>query len=136
MTGRKPGWSRSPAIRAISNMVLSDEDRPGELGEWSRRRQRGEVIQATLHELTGYARQVFLEHGTLSFVSVPIMLGTTWWGFLGFDDCKQERVWSPLEIDVSEDRGRADRRRHPARPGQRAAAPERRALCHGGARRQ
>jgi PAS domain S-box-containing protein len=83
-----------------SNMVLSDEDRPGELGEWSRRRQRGEVIQATLRELTGYARQVFLEHGTLSFVSVPIMLGATWWGFLGFDDCKQERVWSPLEIDV------------------------------------
>ena len=82
------------------NMILSDEDRPGELGEWSRRRQRGEVIQATLREVDGYARQVFLEHGTLSFVSVPIMVGPTWWGFLGFDDCKQERVWSPLEIDV------------------------------------
>jgi PAS domain S-box-containing protein len=96
----EPGLAPLSSDPRYRNMVLSDEDRPGELGEWSRRRQRGEVIQATLRELTGYARQVFLEHGTLSFVSVPIMLGTAWWGFLGFDDCKQERVWSPLEIDV------------------------------------
>jgi len=81
-------------------MPLSDEDRSGELGDWARRRERGEVVQATLRELRGYAREVFLEHGTLSFVSVPIMVGGHFWGFLGFDDCKTERVWHPLEIEV------------------------------------
>ncbi|MGE0239909.1 MAG: adenylate/guanylate cyclase domain-containing protein, partial [Parvibaculaceae bacterium] len=53
-----------------------------------------------LSETTGYTRQVFLEHGTLSFISVPIMVGRTWWGFLGFDDCKDERDWSSEEIHV------------------------------------
>jgi PAS domain S-box-containing protein len=96
----EPGMALLSGDPRYQNMSLADEDRPGELGDWSRRRQRGEIIQAVLRELDGYARQVFLEHGTLSFASVPIMLGETWWGFLGFDDCRQERVWSPLEIDV------------------------------------
>lgn len=82
------------------NMPLADEGNPHELGDWSRRRQRGEVVQATLREVTGYTRQVFLEHGTLSFISVPIMVSGKWWGFLGFDDCKTERVWNTAEIDV------------------------------------
>ncbi len=96
----QPGMALLSHDPRYQNMSLADDDRPGELGDWSRRRQRGEIIQATLHELDGYARQVFLEHGTLAFVSVPIMLGDVWWGFLGFDDCRRERVWSPLEIDV------------------------------------
>ena len=82
------------------SMPLSDEDRSGELGDWARRRERGEVVQATLREVRGYAREVFLEHGTLSFASVPIMVGGRFWGFLGFDDCKTERIWNPLEIEV------------------------------------
>ena len=82
------------------SMPLSDEDRSGELGDWARRRERGEVVQATLREVRGYAREVFLEHATLSFASVPIMVGGRFWGFLGFDDCKSEPIWNPLEIEV------------------------------------
>lgn len=81
------------------NMSLAGED-GAELEEWSLRRQRGEVVSALLRETTGYTRQVFEEHGTLSFVSVPIMVNGSWWGFIGFDDCRVERSWSELEIDV------------------------------------
>jgi len=28
------------------------------------------------------------------------MVGRQWWGFLGFDDCKEERDWSSEEIHV------------------------------------
>jgi GAF domain-containing protein len=28
------------------------------------------------------------------------MVDGRFWGFLGFDDCKTERVWHPLEIEV------------------------------------
>jgi PAS domain S-box-containing protein len=82
-----------------AEMPLGDEE--GEIGDWSLRRMRGEVVQALRSEVTGYTRQVFEEHGTLSFVSVPVMLsGGDWWGFIGFDDCRQERHWTPLEIEV------------------------------------
>jgi PAS domain S-box-containing protein len=83
------------------NMPLSDEGSPRHVpGEWTRRRQRGEIVQANLRELDGYARQVFVEHGTLSFLSVPVMVAGEWWGFLGFDDGKAERDWTSAELNV------------------------------------
>jgi PAS domain S-box-containing protein len=96
----EPGFEPISTNPLYQNMNLMDENDPSQLGEWPRRRQRGEVVQATLREVTGYARQVFLDHGTLSFLSVPIMVKGEWWGFLGFDDCKFERMWSSAEIDV------------------------------------
>ena len=99
-------WAEPP-LRPLSadpryrDMPLSEEGGPPEvLDEWTRRRQRGEVVQAKLRELTGYTRQVFLEHGTLSFLSVPIMAAGKWWGFLGFDDGKVERDWTSAEVNV------------------------------------
>ena len=59
-----------------------------------------EIVQATLKDVTGETRQTFLEAGTQSFISVPIMLRAGLWGFLGLDDCRAERVWNTLEIDV------------------------------------
>src|SRR5262249_56945482 len=72
------------------------------LDEWTECRQRGETVHAVVSELTGPNREFFLEHNTKSFLSVPIMLRSGLWGFLGFDDCHVERVWSRLEIDVLE----------------------------------
>ncbi|MGE3871933.1 MAG: adenylate/guanylate cyclase domain-containing protein [Parvibaculaceae bacterium] len=80
------------------NMPITDEGDNGD--DWAIRRARGEIITAKLSETTGYTRQVFIEHGTLSFISVSIMVGRKWWGFLGFDDCKEERGWSSEEIHV------------------------------------
>src|SRR5262249_10676055 len=95
----EPGLARLSPDPRYRNMPLVEAD--GSLDDWTVRRQRGEVIEALLRDLTGYTRQVFLEHGTLSFVSVPIMLHDGGcWGFLGFDDCRSERAWSTLEIDV------------------------------------
>lgn len=82
------------------NMPISDEKDPEAIKGWAAQRERGEIVQARLSETSGYTRQVFLEHGTLSFISVPIMVGKKWWGFLGFDDCKEERNWSSEEIHV------------------------------------
>ncbi|MCI0430950.1 MAG: PAS domain-containing protein [Rhodospirillales bacterium] len=97
-------WAEQP-LKPISSdpryhdMPLGDAGE--EIGDWSLRRMRGEVVQALRSEVTGYTRQVFEEHGTLSFVSVPVTLSTgDWWGFLGFDDCRLERRWVPLEIEV------------------------------------
>jgi PAS domain S-box-containing protein len=94
-----PGLARLADDPRYQNMSLAGEGGE-ELEDWARRRQRGEVVQALLSETTGYTRQVFEEHGTKSFVSVPIMVKGTWWGFLGFDDCRTERIWTELEIDV------------------------------------
>ena len=38
--------------------------------------------------------------GTLVYVSVPIRARGRLWGYLGFDDCVAERLWSPLELEA------------------------------------
>jgi two-component system NtrC family sensor kinase len=100
-------WSAAP-FKPISgdpryqNMPVKDPDAAAddELDDWAHRRQRGEVIQTVRSATTGYTREVFEEHGTLSFLSVPLTVGGRWWGFLGFDDCRTERAWTEIEIDV------------------------------------
>jgi class 3 adenylate cyclase len=85
---------------ANHNMPLADEGPPGTFGDWSLRRQRGEIVQARLSDVKGPTRETFLAHGTLSFLSVPIHVGGQWWGFLGFDDCRTEREWTSAETGV------------------------------------
>jgi PAS domain S-box-containing protein len=38
--------------------------------------------------------------GTRSIVGVPVFVEGVWWGFLGFEDCEQEREWSAAESDA------------------------------------
>ena len=92
------GFERLSGDPRYHNIPLREPE--GQLHEWAAARQRGEVVQAALKDVTGETRQTFLEHGTQSFISVPIMLRTGVWGFLGLDDCRRERPWSGLEIEV------------------------------------
>ena len=107
------GWVESccydwaePGLETISqdpryqNIPLGNDETGAPLDDWSRRRMQGEVIQANLDDTSGDTRRIFEEHGTLSFVSVPILVGGDWWGFLGFDDCNMRRDWSDSEIHV------------------------------------
>jgi PAS domain S-box-containing protein len=94
----EPGQPAMSGDPRYQNMPLIDEH--GVVDEWTAQRQRGEVVQAKLSDLTGYNRQVFEDTATLSFISVPIMLRSGCWGFLAFDDCHREREWTSVEIDV------------------------------------
>jgi len=94
----EPGVAPLSADSRFQNMAVVDDR--GEVDEWTSRRQRGEVVMATLRQVIGHDRQIFLEQGVMSFVSAPIMLRRGYWGFLGFDDCRNERAWSRHEIDM------------------------------------
>jgi PAS domain S-box-containing protein len=94
----EPGYARLSDDLRYHDIPLAEPE--GQLRDWAAARQRGEIVQATLKDVTGETRQTFLEHGTQSFISVPIMLRAGVWGFLGLDDCRAERVWHALEIDV------------------------------------
>ena len=97
-------WA-APGVAGISDdpryREIPLQDRPdGELDDWSRRRQKGEVVQALRRDTTGETREIFEQSGTLSFISVPILIDGDWWGFIGFDDCAVERAWTEIEIDL------------------------------------
>lgn len=82
------------------NMSLADPDTGAEIDDWTLRRQRGDPVQATRSEVSGYTLQIYEEHGTLSFLSVPVLVDGRYWGFIGFDDCHRERRWGQLDTEV------------------------------------
>ncbi|HWA43915.1 MAG TPA: PAS domain-containing protein [Hypericibacter adhaerens] len=71
-----------------------------QFADWFERRSRGEVVQVTLSETEGDARRWFAETSTFSMLSVPILVDGVQWGSIGFDDCRSERVWDEMEIDL------------------------------------
>ncbi|MEX0809472.1 MAG: adenylate/guanylate cyclase domain-containing protein [Dongiaceae bacterium] len=95
----EPGLAPISGDPHYANIPITDPA-TGALDDWSSRRAAGEIVAALRRETTDDIRRIFEEHGTLSFLSVPLHVEGTWWGFLGFDDCRSERPWSALEIGL------------------------------------
>ena len=72
------------------------------LGSWLVRLMRGEPIFGHVKDFTPSARRFFESGGVKSTVAVPIFVDSQWWGLIGFDACRNEREWSPTEIDTLE----------------------------------
>ena len=35
-----------------------------------------------------------------SILAIPIIIGGQFWGFIGFDDCHSERIWTGVEVSI------------------------------------
>ncbi len=60
--------------------------------------QRREIVATLWRELPA-PEQAVIDPSIHALLFVPIVVHDEWWGFLGFDDCTQEREWSEAERD-------------------------------------
>jgi len=105
-------------------LALPGEDAKGlkadGLERWVEVLGRGEPIHGIVSQLPECERAVLEGLGVRSLAVVPIHVHQTWWGYIGFDDCRTEREWSAAELDSARaaagligaaiERGRAERR--------------------------
>jgi PAS domain S-box-containing protein len=101
--GVAPGVPAGPDGSPITNFPYRDDGagRWTDFGRWEEILGRGEPMYGNTRNFPEHERS-FLG-GTLgirSMILVPIFVEGTWWGFIGFDDCKKEREWSVAEIDA------------------------------------
>ncbi len=47
-------------------------------------------------------REVLEEQDIISILSMPIYVKEKWWGFIGLDECKNDRIWSEAETGALE----------------------------------
>jgi PAS domain S-box-containing protein len=45
-------------------------------------------------------KKILSDQDIISILVAPIFVGSTWWGMIGFDDCRTAREWSPVEIEA------------------------------------
>ena len=65
------------------------------LGGWESVLRDGSIIEGRLGSFKAHERDVLAAQGVCSILVVPIFSGPSWWGFIGFDDCSEERDWPP-----------------------------------------
>jgi PAS domain S-box-containing protein len=70
-----------------------------DFGRWERTLGRGEPIFGNTRDFPEGERTFLAgELEILSMVLVPIFVEGRWWGFIGFDECVEEREWSAAEV--------------------------------------
>lgn len=74
--------------------------RAGGFARWEETLGRGELIDGHVRDFPESERAILVPQDIQSIAVVPIFLGQTWWGFIGFDACRVEREWSAVEKDA------------------------------------
>lgn len=94
-------WVRPGVTPQIGNPELQ-ESRYHEagFGSWIEVLGRGEALAAHVRDLPPQQRALLEAQDIRSILVVPILIGSEWWGFMGFDECTRERDWTPAEIEA------------------------------------
>lgn len=69
---------------------------------WHRELAAGRPIAGAVWTFPPEERAYLDPQGVRSLAVVPIFVHEQWWGFIGFDENRRERTWSPAEIDALE----------------------------------
>ena len=67
---------------------------------WADTLGRCELIYGHVSEFPDSERRILSEQDIISVMVAPIFVGDSWWGIIGFDDCRTAREWSPVEIEA------------------------------------
>ena len=89
-------WSEGAeptAGKDITIRVPYDENLPG----WEDILSRGDCINNLTRDLSQKEQERLVPQGILSLLIVPVFLQDEFWGFVGFNDCHQERIFTANE---------------------------------------
>ncbi len=67
---------------------------------WIDKISSGQAINCIVKDMPDEERNYLEPQSIVSILAAPIIFQGTVWGFIGFDDCKAERVWTPTEENM------------------------------------
>jgi len=70
------------------------------LPRWTQLLARGETIMGRVSEFPEAERLVLEQMGILSVLVLPLCVKDRFFGFIIFDNCMEEKVWSPSAVDL------------------------------------
>ena len=70
------------------------------LDRWVTVLGRGDVLYGFVDAFPEEERSRLAAHAIRAILLAPVSVDGAWWGYAGFDDCAEDRVWSQIEIDA------------------------------------
>ncbi len=94
-------WAAPGIPPQIGNLLLQDLSLIGAgYSRWAEALSRGEAIHGLVRDFPPEEQPLLFAQGVLALLVVPIFVAGKWWGFLGLDECRRERVWTSSEIEA------------------------------------
>jgi len=90
-------WCQEGIEPQINNPLLKKLSYREGFSRWIDLFQKNQSIQGIVKDFPEEERKTLSEQGISSILAVPIYIDNKIWGFIGFDDCKNERLWQPEE---------------------------------------
>ena len=82
--------------KAITIAASYNDDLPG----WEEKLSRGHCINCLVRDMSSKERARLYSQDILSVLIVPVFLRGKFWGFVGFNDCHRERVFTTDEESI------------------------------------
>ena len=101
LTSQRFEWSNDAVKPQINNPDL--QNIPFEaFGEFVSPMEKNEIFQAIISKLpeNSDTRKLLENQSIKSILTIPIFTKTGYWGFIGYDDCTNEREWSEAELSL------------------------------------
>lgn len=94
-------WNSGVAAPQIDNPEL--QNLPVEMfQEFMKMMEKNQPFQAVVDELPASSdlKEVLHAQGIVSVLIIPVFHKGELWGFIGYDDCSQKRIWDEAEISI------------------------------------
>ena len=93
-------WERDSISSELGN---SDSDyclNNTAMTRWLETLSAGHPIKGLAREFPSTERLILESQNIKSILAIPIMMESRFWGFIGFNDCHSDRIWSGIEISI------------------------------------
>ncbi len=86
-----------PQIDNTGLMYVPHDD--PSFSRWAQMLRSGRTINGLIKHFPEAEREILEPQNIVSLVAIPVFVQNEWFGFIGFDDCVTERIWSASEIN-------------------------------------
>ena len=93
-------WTNGTVSAEIDNPQLQNLHYYPMFESWYPVLKSGRIINSLVKDLNPALKDLLSEEDIKSILLVPIMVKNEFWGFIGFDYCKSDRIWSDSEISI------------------------------------
>ncbi len=99
VVSQRASWAERSAY-AVDPATLQQVPWHAGFERWRDRLSAGMPIVGATRELPESEQALLRDQAILSLAVVPVRHRGELWGFIGFDDCEQEREWSETEVEA------------------------------------
>jgi signal transduction histidine kinase/DNA-binding response OmpR family regulator/PAS domain-containing protein len=90
-------WEENGGLRTRENMRFSYRET---LPAWELKLARGQCVNGVVGGFQGEELARLSPYGIVSILVIPVFLQNTFWGFVSFDDRRNERLFSKDDVDI------------------------------------